>query len=193
MCGSWPSPTTRRPSSNSSSCRPTKGPAWTATAKAVASTHPNLEARTDRWPQVAPFARQRGYRAAHALPLRAGHQTIGAVNLLLHTPGGLPDLDLNLAQALADVTAIALVSWVPDPLRPSDISTSVQATVAAKASVDIATGMLAEHGDLTLAQARTALRAYANRTGRRLTDIARALTSRMLPADDVLTTHHTTP
>ncbi|MFF9408258.1 GAF domain-containing protein [Streptomyces anandii] len=154
---------------------------------------PDLEARGDRWPQVVSFARQRGYRGAHALPLRVGHQTIGAVNLLLHTPGGLPELDLILAQALADVTAVALVNWNPEPLRPSDITTRVQAAVAAKANVDIATGMLAEQGDLTLAQARGVLQAYATRTGRRLTDTAHALTSRALPADDVLTTRQTAP
>ncbi|WEO93455.2 hypothetical protein A6P39_005155 [Streptomyces sp. FXJ1.172] len=108
---------------------------------------------------MAPFARAAGFRAGHALPLRVHHQTIGAVNLLLTGPGGLPELDLNLAQALADVTAVALVSWNPYPIRPDDISTRVQAAIAAKATVEIAGGMLAEHGGLSAAQAHVALRA----------------------------------
>ncbi|MGW2210685.1 hypothetical protein [Streptomyces sp. NPDC001781] len=69
-------------------------------------------------------------------------------------------------------------------MRASDISTRVQAAVAAEASGDTATGILAEHGDLTPAQARTALQAYATGTDRRLTT-ARALAGRTLPADDV--------
>ncbi|ROP56066.1 hypothetical protein [Streptomyces sp. PanSC9] len=72
-------------------------------------------------------------------------------------------------------------------MRASDISTRVQAAVAAEASGDTATGLLilAEHGDLIPAQARTALQAYATGTDRRLTTAARALAGRTLPADDV--------
>ncbi|KAB1139496.1 GAF domain-containing protein [Streptomyces luteolifulvus] len=72
---------------------------------------------------MAPLAVRCGYRAVHALPLRVQHRTIGAVNLLLGRPGALPESDLSLAQALADVAALALVHWTPDPLRPTDIDT----------------------------------------------------------------------
>ncbi|MDG4865952.1 GAF domain-containing protein, partial [Streptomyces sp. T-3] len=50
----------------------------------------DLGENSERWPQLVPLAVRAGYRAAHALPLRAGDQTIGSVNLLLVTPGGLP-------------------------------------------------------------------------------------------------------
>lgn len=94
-------------------------------------------------------------------------------------------MDLSLARAPADVPALTLVNIHFRPLRASDISTRVQAAVAAEASGDTATGILAEHGDLTPAQARTALQAYATGTDRRLTTAARALAGRTLPADDV--------
>ncbi|MFI6355903.1 GAF and ANTAR domain-containing protein [Streptomyces sp. NPDC050743] len=148
----------------------------------------DLEHSGDRWPQVAPFAVRRGYHSLHALPLRVHRQTIGAVNLLLRRPGGLPPLDLELAQALADVTAVALVNWRPERLRPIDVSNRVQAALAAKATVDMATGMLAEAGELTLADARAALRGYADGHRRRLVDTARALVQRALPPDAVLRT-----
>ena len=140
----------------------------------------------DRWPQVAPYAVRHGYRSLHALPLRVHRQTVGAVNLMLRRPGGLPPLDLGLAQALADVTAVALVNWRPERLRPSDVSNRVQAALAAKATVDMATGMLAESGDLTMTEARAALRGYADRYHRRLVDTAHAVVRRALPAPDVL-------
>ncbi|MEU7055542.1 GAF domain-containing protein [Streptomyces sp. NPDC046197] len=140
----------------------------------------------DRWPHVAPFARRMGYQAVHALPLRVHHQTIGAVNLLFNRPGGLTADDLNLAQALSDVTAVALVNWSPDPLRPSDIRTSVQAALSAKATVDMASGMLAEHGGFSPSEARSALRGYAIDHHRRLIDAAHDLVRRHLAPDDVL-------
>ncbi|MFC9930229.1 GAF domain-containing protein [Streptomyces sp. NPDC127190] len=146
---------------------------------------PALADSSDRWPQVAPFALRQGYRSLHALPLRVHGQPIGAVNLLLRTPGGLPPLDLELGQALADVTSVALVNWTPRPLRPTDVATRVQAALA-KAAVDVATGMLAAAGDLTLPAARTALTAYADRHHRRVVDIARTLVDRTLSPRDLL-------
>ncbi|MFE0101295.1 GAF and ANTAR domain-containing protein [Streptomyces sp. NPDC059009] len=135
----------------------------------------DLGESTDRWPQLAPLAVRAGYRAAHALPLRADHQVIGAVNLLLESPGGLPDAELRLAQALADVAALALIHYRPEPVRPTDILTRVQSTLSAKAAVETATGMLAQHGDLGLAQAHQALRTYCRTNGGRLVDAAQAL------------------
>ncbi|MFJ8031244.1 MULTISPECIES: GAF and ANTAR domain-containing protein [unclassified Streptomyces] len=148
---------------------------------------PDLEDSHDRWPQVAPYAVRQGYRSVHGLPLRVHRQTVGAVNLLLRRPGGLPGTDLKVAQALADVTAFALVNWSAERLRPSDVSNRVQSALAAKAAVDMATGMLAESGDLSMAEARAALRRYADRYHRRLVDTAHSVVWRALPAADILT------
>lgn len=147
---------------------------------------PDLADSTDRWPQAAPFALGRGYRSLHALPLRVHDQAVGAVNLLLRRPGGLPQVDLDLAQALGDVTAVALVNWNPEPLRPSDVTTRVQAALSAKAVIDMATGMLAEAGGLDTHAARAALRTYADRHRRRQVDAAHALVHRALRPEDVL-------
>ncbi|GAA3145076.1 GAF and ANTAR domain-containing protein [Streptomyces echinatus] len=147
---------------------------------------PDLEGSAERWPVMAPFAVRCGYRSLHALPLRVHRQSVGAVNLLLRRPGGLTALDVELAQALADVAAVALVSWRPEAPRATDISNRVQVALAAKATVDMATGMLAETGGLTLEEARRALRRYAEHHHARLTDIAHALVRRALRPDTVL-------
>lgn len=147
---------------------------------------PDLGDSAHRWPQVASYARDHGFQAAHALPLRVHHQAVGAVNLLLAGPGGLASPDLDLAQALADVTAVALVNWSPHPLRPTDVSSSVQRAVAAKATVDIATGMIAEHGALSPAAAHVTLRAWSTRNGRRLTEVAHGLVQRTLSPAQVV-------
>jgi hypothetical protein len=149
----------------------------------------DLRESEDRWPRLAPFAVRCGYRAAHALPLRVRQQAIGAVNLLLNTPGGLPDTELGLAQALADVAAVALVHWNPQPARPCDIRTRAEAAVVAKAAVEIAIGMLAESGELTPAEAHMALRDHTSRNGNRLMDTVQALVRRTLSPDAVLGEH----
>ncbi|WP_251093945.1 GAF and ANTAR domain-containing protein [Streptomyces sp. Caat 7-52] len=146
----------------------------------------DVEDSADRWPAVAPFAVRCGYRSLHALPLRVHGQTVGAVNLLLRRPGGLSALDVELAQALVDVAAVALVSWRPEAPRATDISARVQVALAAKATVDMATGMLAEAGGLTLGEARKALRRYAEHGHARLTDTAHALVRRTLRPETVL-------
>ncbi|MCX4234394.1 GAF domain-containing protein [Streptomyces ortus] len=139
-----------------------------------------LDESGDRWPRFSAQARQAGYGAAHAVPLRVNRQTIGSVSLLLSAPAGLPPGGLRLAQALADVAAVALVHWSPDPARPMDILTHVQAAVAAKATVEMAQGMLAEHGQLEPARAMEALLAYSGLNGNRLTSTAQALVRRTL-------------
>jgi hypothetical protein len=148
---------------------------------------PDLDDAADRWPRWVPPARRQGVRAVHALPLRVNHQTVGAVNLLLTSPGGLNAEDLRLCQALSDVAALALIHWHPSPARPTDIRTQVQAAASAKATIEIATGLLAEHGGLSMPQALAALRAYTRRDGeRRLSDVAHALVQRALNPDTVL-------
>ncbi|MFF8951900.1 GAF and ANTAR domain-containing protein [Streptomyces sp. NPDC014940] len=146
----------------------------------------DMAADAGRWPQVVPFALEIGFRAAHALPLRVHGQTVGAVNLLLREPGGLSPVDLDLAQALADVSAVALVNWSPEPLRSADVASSVQAALAGRAAVSMATGMIAEASGLPLAEAHGVLRAYSAGRRRRLVDTAHALIRRTLTPDEVL-------
>ncbi|MGW5281237.1 GAF and ANTAR domain-containing protein [Streptomyces collinus] len=147
----------------------------------------DMSACADRWPQVAPFALRSGFGSVHAVPLRVHRQTVGAVNMLIRKPGGLPPLDLELAQTLADVTAVALVTWSSDRVRPADVSGRVQVALAAKATVDMASGMIAEAGGLSLPEARAALRAHVGGHRGRLLDTAQALVRRTLSPRDVLT------
>jgi len=139
-----------------------------------------------RWPRFTAQAQEAGYGSAHALPLRVNDQTIGSVSLLLTAPDGLLPGDLRMAQALADVAAVALVHWSPAPARPVDILTHVQAAVAAKAAVEMAQGMLAEHGRLDPVHAMEALLAYSGLNGNRLTSTAQALVRRTLAPAVVL-------
>ncbi|MER5897107.1 GAF domain-containing protein [Streptomyces sp. NPDC001876] len=95
------------------------------------------------WPRFVSLARAAGCSAAYALPLRAGGQTVGAVHLLARAPV-IPDSSQSVVlQALADVTATAVVTWNRDLPRPYDIVTRTQAALSSKALLDTAAGMIA--------------------------------------------------
>ncbi|WP_328580910.1 GAF domain-containing protein [Streptomyces sp. NBC_00370] len=147
----------------------------------------DLAEHGDRWPGFVPLARAAGFRSAHAVPVRVNSQVIGALNLLGAAPRALCDDDLRLAGALADVTAVALMQWEAEPVRPQDVLTLVQAVISAKATLETAKGMLAADGLLTPAEAAAALRAYSSRQGRRPSEIAQELVHRTLDPAAVIT------
>jgi GAF domain-containing protein len=63
-----------------------------------------------RWPQFIAALTQRGAYGSLPLPLRLRGQAIGTLNLFHHQPVPLPEEDLALGQALADVATIGILS-----------------------------------------------------------------------------------
>ncbi|MEV7728871.1 hypothetical protein AB0P15_29660 [Streptomyces sp. NPDC087917] len=147
---------------------------------------PDLDACSERWPAFVPLAAGLGFAGAYALPIRVGTYTAGALNLLTEDPRPLPDGELRVLQAFADVTALSLMHWTPTPLRPQDIVTRTQAALSRKAAVDTATGMLAAAGALSLTDAAAALLDYSAARSVRPTDTAQALVQRALAPSIVL-------
>ncbi|MFE2018924.1 GAF and ANTAR domain-containing protein [Streptomyces sp. NPDC059499] len=139
------------------------------------------------WPRFVSLARAAGCSAAYALPLRAGGQTVGAVHLLARAPV-IPDSSQSVVlQALADVTATAVVTWNRDLPRPYDIVTRTQAALSSKALLDTAAGMIAATADISPREAAGRLRAYAARSHQRPTAVADRLVKRQLTPQSVLT------
>jgi transcriptional regulator with GAF, ATPase, and Fis domain len=56
----------------------------------------DLAAAATRWPRFAPAARQAGFAAVQALPMRLREQVIGALNLFRADPGALPPADIRV-------------------------------------------------------------------------------------------------
>ena len=69
----------------------------------------DLAAAAERWPRFAPAARQAGFAAVQALPMRLREQVIGALNLFRAEPGGFAPESVRVGQALADVATISLL------------------------------------------------------------------------------------
>src|SRR5271154_3582775 len=69
----------------------------------------DLTAEAARWPRFAPAAREAGFGAVQALPMRLRDQVIGALNLFRADAGTLTPADIRIGQALADVATISLL------------------------------------------------------------------------------------
>ena len=126
-----------------------------------------------RWPRfVASLAERGEYGSVHALPLRLRGESIGALNLFHHRPGALPDADLVLAQALADVATIGILSERAIN-RGEVLNEQLQTALTSRVVIEQAKGVLAQLGDLTMDAAFGALRRFARDHNLRLSELAR--------------------
>ena len=127
-----------------------------------------------RWPRFAAAARDAGFTAVQALPLRLRDQVIGALNLFRATPGPFDPADVRIGQALADVATISLLH--ERSMRHSEIlSEQLQTALDSRVIIEQAKGKLAERLGVDMDQAFKLLRDFARARNRRLSDLAQAL------------------
>jgi len=134
---------------------------------------PDLIAAGQIWPQFAAAARQAGFAAVQALPMRLRDQVIGALNLFQATAGGLGPEDVRVGQALADVATIGLLQQ-RGTRRSETLNEQLQGALNSRVAIEQAKGKLAERAGLDMDQAFTTLRAYARDRNLRLSELAQA-------------------
>jgi GAF domain-containing protein len=136
---------------------------------------PDLHEVTERWPMFAGAVEQVGpFRSVHALPLRLRGQTIGSLCLFHRSPGPLPDADLSLGQALADVATIGILQ--ERAIRRGELlNEQLQAALASRVLIEQAKGVLAHHLTVDMDTAFDLLRRYSRHGGMRLADTARQI------------------
>jgi len=133
----------------------------------------DLTAAGQTWPQFAAAAREAGFAAVHAVPMRLRAQIIGALNLFRATPGTLSQEDLRVGQALADVATIGLLQE-RSTRRSEILHEQLQGALNSRVTIEQAKGKLAERLGLDMDQAFTMLRDYARSRNLRLSDLAQA-------------------
>jgi GAF domain-containing protein len=131
-------------------------------------------AREPRWPRFTAPAAEHGFAAVHALPMRLRGTTIGALDLFHREPRALPAGELAVAQALADVATIAILSDRGTREREA-LTEQLQAALTSRIIIEQAKGVLAERGHIGPDQAFARLRAHARATRTRVTDLARGV------------------
>ncbi|MGX7827855.1 GAF and ANTAR domain-containing protein [Actinokineospora sp. 24-640] len=142
------------------------------------------------WPRFAAAAHECGFRSAQALPLRLRDQTIGALSLLNTAPSVMERAQIDLGQALADITTIGILQHRTIEQR-DQLTGQLQTALTSRVVIEQARGVLAQRGGLSMDDAFTALRAYARANNRPLTPLARAVVEGAIDLDPILTTHTT--
>jgi hypothetical protein len=133
----------------------------------------NLADTAGRWPVLAAAMTTRGvFRSVHALPLRLRGEAIGAMNLFRHQPGALPEADLALGQALADVSTIGILS--ERAIRRGELlNEQLHTVLSSRGLIEEAKGIVAQHGGLSMNAAFDRLRCYSRNRNQRLSQVAR--------------------
>jgi transcriptional regulator with GAF, ATPase, and Fis domain len=133
----------------------------------------DLEAEAARWPQFAAAARQVGFAAVQALPMRLRAHLIGALNLFRVTPGPFDPAEVRIGQALADVATIGLLH--ERSMRRSDaLNEQLQVALNSRVIIEQAKGKLAERLGVDMDEAFGLLRNSARNRNRKLSEVAQA-------------------
>ncbi|MFI6563706.1 GAF domain-containing protein [Streptomyces sp. NPDC050534] len=131
---------------------------------------------TAGWPRFAARARETGYAATHAIPLRLRNRIVGTLNLFQKTPHRLGDDDIALAQALADVATIAILQQ--RTLEQSHLENSqLETALTSRILIEQVKGVLAERWNSSVDDAFAAFRSYARSRRLRLSDLATQIIS----------------
>jgi GAF domain-containing protein len=126
-----------------------------------------------RWPEFADAARQAGFSAVQALPMRLRDQVVGALNLFRGTVGPFDADTVQVGQALADVATISLLH--ERSMRHRDtLNEQLQTALNSRVVIEQAKGKLAERLGIDVNEAFTLLRDQARNRNQRLSDLARA-------------------
>jgi GAF domain-containing protein len=127
------------------------------------------------WPEFAAAARDIGFVATNALPLRLRGRVIGALGLFQTDPEPLAPADLVLAQALADVATIAILQQRTRAHTEAERD-QLQYALNSRIVIEQAKGVLAERWQLPVDEALSVLRGYARAHNRKLSELAREIT-----------------
>lgn len=136
------------------------------------------------WPLFTAEAIEAGIRSVHSLPLRFRSETIGALNLFRTSPGLMAEVELEAAQAMADIATISILQ--ERALREAKVlADQLQRALNSRVIIEQAKGVLAERTQVGLDTAFNMLRSYARNNNRRLHDVATAVVSSLIPIEDL--------
>jgi GAF domain-containing protein len=136
----------------------------------------DLASHDGRWPRFASEALRAGFHSVHAFPMRLRGTVIGALNLFHKRPGEMSELDVDAAQALADVATIAILQHRA-VLHAQLVNEQLQQALNSRIVIEQAKGIVGERAGVDMEQAFTRLRSYARNRNLRLVDVSRDVIS----------------
>jgi hypothetical protein len=151
-----------------------EGPGWDCYQSGALVLNRHLGADRTAWPRFSCAALAAGVHVVHVVPMRLRDKIIGALNLFRCNVGELAPADIVAAQALADITAIAILqhhalceAWL--------LGAQLQTALDSRVVLEQAKGMIAQHRGIDMACAFTVLRRYSRDHGAPLGNVAMAL------------------
>ncbi|GAA2646002.1 ATP-binding protein [Paractinoplanes durhamensis] len=151
-----------------------QGPCVQCYATGAPVDAPDLGRADLRWPGFAARAREAGFHAVYAIPVRLRDEVIGVLNLFAVRPGPLSETATHAARAMANITAISLLQHRAVEYRQI-LAEQLQYAMNSRVAIEQAKGILAENLGLDMGGAFAELRRFAARIGRRLSDVAAAV------------------
>ena len=151
-----------------------EGPCLDAYRQARQVLAEDLRQRIDIWPKAATKALDMGLLAVYAFPLRWRGDCIGALNLYRDSAGGFYPDDVRVAQAFADVAALAILQ----ERRVHDARTrnaQLQRALDSRMLIERAKGVFAERHGIAFQQAFEAIRGYARSHNRTLRSVCQEI------------------
>jgi GAF domain-containing protein len=142
----------------------------------------DLNEATDLYPEFAKVAQAHGVQSTLSLPLKAGEESVGALNLYASAIAGFTDDDETIGTELAGTAAIVLANasayW-----EAAELSEQLSEAMRSRAVIEQAKGVLmARSPHLTADDAFALLRQASQRENVKLRDIARRIVERR-PSD----------
>ena len=151
-----------------------EGPCFDAFRHQTAVRSDTAEDTASRWPRFAPHARDGGFVAASAVPLRLRGQAVGALNLFSARAGALDDEDLAVAQAMADIATIGILQ--ERLIRDQGVLTAqLETALQSRVIIEQAKGIVAERDRINVDDAFLRIRRFSRNTNRLLSDTARGI------------------
>lgn len=121
----------------------------------------------ERWPGYRDAAIASDVHAAAAIPMPVGDQRIGVLNLYRRSAGPWPQVDLDVAQLLADMASGYILN-ATQLAESHSLTTQLQHALESRILVEQAKGVLAERNDISVHEAFEAMRSHARHTGTRI-------------------------
>jgi GAF domain-containing protein len=137
-------------------------------------------AATERWPAFRDEALRRGFRSAHAIPMRLRGDTIGTMNLFGESTGALTGRDAAAAQALADVATIGIIQQRISA-HAQVVAEQLQRALDSRVLIEQAKGAIAQASGASMDESFAVLRRYARDHNLTLHSVSQAITNRSLP------------
>lgn len=131
---------------------------------------------THRWTRFARHAVQKGFHAVSAVPMWVHGTRIGVLNLFDHEPRTFDAKDLALAEGLADIASIGILS--AQRVREEHVvAEQLQRALTSRVVIEQAKGRLAERLGVHVDDAFAAMRHHARSNRRHLSDVAQDIVS----------------